>query len=354
MPPRLVAYRYVPPGVEMVIDNPDVEMGKVWNLWWNVKLSDDPEKWDSEIHLLNEMQAQLGELTAHQRLIRAQMAEFCRLHAIISEGIGILCEQIGTDVFSKPLKLGCGGRGLLDSLGYHDPQSVKEQEKEMLAQYALALRKWLARGCAQAPVESKVFGFLGQPTEAKENDVERLLQVIDGGGFSVAHLQKLAATLCEETQGQTILETRGRPLNCFHCEGCPDDSSAPRCPCCHAMILDAGLLCAGTRDEERSVLGEFSRFVQENVLACALALNSWLDGAPPKPLTSLTPARYVPEARALRFAARIHSLLGERNETKEWLAACLLKAITDNQRWHKTTELIDGFPDATSWFRRRG
>jgi hypothetical protein len=338
----------------MVIDNPDVEMGKVWNLWWNAKLSDDPEKWDSEIHLLNEMQTGLGELATDQRLIRAQMAEFCRLHPIINQSIDVLCEQIGTGYFSKPLKLGCEGRGLLDSLGYRDPQSLKEQDTEMLAQYDRALRKWLTQQPAQTPVESKVFGFLGQPTGAKGDCVERLVQSIDGGGFSLASLKKVAASICEETQGQAILETRGRPLNCFHCEGCPDDSSAPHCPCCHAMILDAGVLCAGTRDEERSVLGESSRFVQENVLACALALNSWLDGAPPKPVTSLTTARYLPEDRALRFAARIHSLLGEKNETKEWLAACLLKTITDNQRWHKTAELINDLPDATSWFRRRG
>lgn len=41
MTAKLVAYEYVPSGFEMVIDNKDVEMGKVWNLWHNVKLTDD-------------------------------------------------------------------------------------------------------------------------------------------------------------------------------------------------------------------------------------------------------------------------------------------------------------------------
>jgi hypothetical protein len=30
MSAKLLAYRYVPPGFEIVVDNPDVEMGKVW------------------------------------------------------------------------------------------------------------------------------------------------------------------------------------------------------------------------------------------------------------------------------------------------------------------------------------
>jgi hypothetical protein len=44
---KLVVYEYVPLGFEIVIDNKDVEMGKIWNLWHNVKLTDNPENWDS-------------------------------------------------------------------------------------------------------------------------------------------------------------------------------------------------------------------------------------------------------------------------------------------------------------------
>lgn len=350
MSAKLLAYRYVPPGFEIVIDNPDVEIGKVWNLWWNVKLSDDPESWDAEIHLLNEMQARLGKLTTDQRLIRAQMAEFCRFCPILSRSIDILCEEIGTGRFSKPLKMGCEGRGLLDALGFHDPQSLAEQRRAMLRGYARALRKWLEGGHARDPLESNVFGFLGHATAAKENYVQSLIQVVDSEGFSIASLKKLVASTCEEAQHRAISEIQGRPFNCFHCEGCPDEPSAPHCPCCHAMLLDAGLLCAGASGEARTMLDEFSRCIQEYVLAYALAINLWLQDAPPKPVTSWVTTRYVEANHAAELAANVYSSLGEKDKIKEWLAVCLLKTIKDNQRWHKTHELIDDLPEVTSWF----
>ena len=92
MSAKLVAYEYIPSGFETVIKSPDVEMGKIWNLWFNVKLTDDPESWDSEIKSINEMQDKLGELTLDQRLIRAQMAEFCRYHPLFPQSIDILCK----------------------------------------------------------------------------------------------------------------------------------------------------------------------------------------------------------------------------------------------------------------------
>ena len=51
----------------------------------------------------------------------------------------------------------------------------------------------------------------------------------------------------------------------------------------------------------------------------------------------------------MSIAQRVHSALGKKDEAKEWLAACLLKTVKNNQRWHKTTELIDSYPQATSW-----
>ncbi len=64
-----MTYEHVPLGFEIVINNTDVEMGKIWNLWHNVKLTDDPESWDPEIRLINEMQGRLDKLTVDQRLI---------------------------------------------------------------------------------------------------------------------------------------------------------------------------------------------------------------------------------------------------------------------------------------------
>jgi len=97
------------------------------------------------------------------------------------------------------------------------------------------------------------------------------------------------------------------------------------------------------------MLDEFRRFVEENILLYVVAINSWLKDEPPKPVTWLKNARYVSEEGASGILERVHSSLGEKDEVKEWLAACLLKTIKDNQRWHKRAELIDNFPRATSY-----
>jgi len=99
------------------------------------------------------------------------------------------------------------------------------------------------------------------------------------------------------------------------------------------------------------MLDEFRRFVEENILSYSAVINSWLKEEPLKHVTWLKNARYISQNNVLRIAERIHSSLGEKDETKEWLAACLLKTIKDNQRWHKRTELIDSFPKATTWLK---
>ncbi len=341
MSAKLVAYEYVPSGFEMVVENKQV---KAWNLWWNVKLTDDPEAWDSEIKSINEMQGKLGELASDQRLIRAQMAEFCREHPLFPQSIDILCEEIGDGRFSHPVKVGCEGRGLLDSLGHHDPKTLSDQWEETLGAYARSLRKWLVRGRVdwENPIESKVFHFLGQPADSKEAFVEKLISVLDSEGPSISSLKELVEDKCRESHGQSVFVTPGHPLSCFSCQdGCPER----RC-----MILDAGLLCAQIPGEKRSIVEQFRRFVEENVLAYAVAINSWLNEVPSKHVTSLITARYIAEDNALETPKRVYSSLGEKDEAKVWLTACLLKTIKDNQRWHRRTELIDDFPEATSWF----
>jgi len=347
MSAKLVAYEYVPSGFEMVINNPDVEMGKVWNLWWNVKLTDDPEAWDSEIKSINKMQAKLGKLTEDQRLIRAQMAEFCRLNPLFPESIDILCKEIGDGHFSKPVRMGCEGRGLLNSLGYNDPQSLNDQKKAVLTEYVVSLKKWLAQGLPERPIESKVSGFLGQSTNSKKVFVEELVSVIASEELSIFSLKKLSENECREALSK-FEALSFRPFNCFRCEG--SAAPTPNCQCSYAMILDAGLLCVGSFGEEKSMLDETRRFVEENILAYSSAINSWLKEAPQKPVTSLIDARYMTRDNALGLADRVHSYLGKKDEAKEWLTACLLKTVKDNQRWHKRTEMIDNFPEATSWF----
>ena len=345
---KLVAYEYVPLGFEIVINNTDVEMGKIWNLWHNVKLTDDPESWDSEINLINKLQGRLGKLTVDQRLIRAQMAEFCRVCPLFPRSIDILCEEIGDDRFSKPEKIGCEGRDLLDSLGYHDQASLNKQQKEILSEYVRSLKKWLRQGQPKASTESKVFDFLGQPTDSKVALVEKLVHIADSDEISVSSLMRLTEDVCKEKHKD--FQILGRPLNCFEC--LPNQGGVPKCQCCYSMLLDSGLLCAGTAGEIRLMVDEFRRFTEENILTYSAAINSWLREESPRPVTLLKDARYIKE-NGLEIAEKVHASLGEKDEAKTWLTACLLKTVKDNQRWHKITELIDSFPEATSWFRER-
>lgn len=353
MSAKLVSYEYVPLGFEMVINNKDVETGKIWNLWHNVKLTDDPESWDSEIILINKMQGRLGKLTVDQRLIRAQIAEFCRACPIFPRSIDILCEETGHERFSNPAKIGCEGRDLLDSLGYHGHGGLNEQVKEILMEHVKSLEKWLREGQAKTATEAKVFGFLGQLNHSKVTSVEKLVHIVNFGELSVSSFRKLTKDVCRESQKDSVNlaceRYRGRPFNCFEC--LPENVSMTNCHCCYSMFLDACLLCVGTSDEERSMLDEFRRFIEENVLLYSVAVNSWLKEEPLKHVTWLKNMRYISEDNALRIIERVHSSLGEKNKVKEWLVACLLKTIKDNQRWHKKTELIDSFPEATSWFK---
>jgi len=350
---KLIAYEHVPLGFEIVINNTDVEMGKIWNLWHNVKLTDDPENWDSEISLINEMQGRLGKLTVDQRLIRAQMAEFCRLCPFFPRSIDILCAEIGQDRFSNPVKIGCEGRDLLDTLGYHDQNSQDKQQREILTLHVKSLEKWLAKEQAETAIESKAFGFLGQPTHQKVSAIKKLVHIVNSVEPSVPSFRKLTEDVCKENQKDAVTVTceryRGRPFNCFEC--LPEGASTTKCQCCYSMFLDAFLLCVGTSGEERSMLDEFRRFVEENILVYSVAINSWSKEETVKRSRWVRNARYVSEDTATRISERIHSSLGDKNEVKEWLAACLLKTIKDNQRWHKRTELIDGFPEASSYFR---
>jgi hypothetical protein len=346
---KLVGYDHVPLGFEMVIGEPDTETGRVWSLWFNTRLSDDPEAWDEEIGFVNQLQKGLGELSTDHRLIRAQTAEFCRVHPFFPRSIEVLCEEIGGGRFSMATSMGCEGRGLLRTLGYSVPQSLNKERKDMLSAYLQSLRKWLALGDPIGSLESKVFGFLEQPADVKKRLVERLLSAIDPDAASVSHLKGVSEELCKETQGEAILEDAGRPLNCFGCDACKEGESGPVCGCCHGMLIDSVLLSVGSLGKEDSAFEKYGRFIQENILAYLLAINSWLLQMPAEPVTSVTTARYIGDDAARQLALRVHSSLGEKNEVKEWLAACLLKTVKDNQRWHKRAELADGFPRATSW-----
>lgn len=354
MSAKLVAYEHVPLGFEVMIDNTDVETGKIWNLWYNVRLTDDPQSWDSEIKSINKMQGMLGELSMDQRLIRAQMAEFCRLHPLLLQSIDILCKEIGDDRFSKPVKIGCEGRGLLDSLGYHDHKSLNEQQKEILTEYVKSLKKWLGQGQPKTAVESKILRFLGQPTDDKVAFVKKLVQIVEPEKPSLSSIRRLAKDMCSKTHKDfetvTCANYLGRPFNCFKCLS--DEVSIPKCQCCYSMFLDAGILCAGRLSKKRLMLDEFRRFIEENILVYSVAINSWLKEAPLSHFTWVKNMRYISKGSVVAIAEKVHSSLGEKDEVKKWLAVCLLKTIKGNQRWHRRAELIDNFPKATSYLKK--
>jgi len=199
---KFMPYEYVPTGFEMVIQDKEV---KAWSLWWNLRLTDDPEAWDDDVMRLNKLQRSLGELAASQRLIRAHMAQFCRHHPTFPKNVDILCKEIGDDELSTPVTLGCEDRGLLDALGYGDPQSPQEKRDEIFGAYGEALRKWLRHQPPETPADDKVFGILGRATDVKVAFAEELHTAIANDDPSMLSLKKLAGKAGEETDGESRL-----------------------------------------------------------------------------------------------------------------------------------------------------
>jgi hypothetical protein len=345
--------RHVPPGFEVIIGDNEICPGSavgIWNLWWNVQLSDDPEAWDGEVRALNEMQGGLGDLTDDQRLIRAQMAEFCRESPLFPESVVALCEEIGEGRFSSPLRLGCEGRKLLDSLGHSVPP---DQVPDLLENYARSLRRWIEEGVPRTPQGSKISGFLGPRTDVKEGLVAELLGQLESGSLSFSKLRVWSRGACSRGTVESDFDWKRRPFNCFECPGAKaEEGDLPGCTCCLTMIIDAALICQRGFGDLDSMLSELRRFREEYVLACASAINSWLEDVTPTPVTSLTEMRYVNEELATSLNERVWKSLGQTDDTKSWLVGCLLKTLKSNQRWHRREELIDGFPGATSWLSK--
>lgn len=170
-------------------------------------------------------------------------------------------------------------------------------------------------------IDTKVFDFLGEMTERKSPMIKELCDSIDPGDNKIISLMTLSEKFCNDAQGLSGL----RPFNCFKC--LQEDVDVPGCKCSYAMVIDdAALLSIGGAGKDA-----FKRNIEENVLAYCTAINSWLNDEPPNDAEK-----------------KVHASLGEKNRTKEWLAACLLKTLKDNQRWHEGQELIDKHPEAVS------
>lgn len=346
-----MSYEYVPPGFEMVIHD-DV---RAWNLWWNLKLSNDPQDWDNEVRLLNRLQKELRDLAPAQRLVRAHIASFCRYDPSFPESIDVLCQEIGQPASFRSVRVGCEGRGLLECLGHPDPERGEESRDRILSKYADALRKWdTQESDPQNVTEVKVFGLLGAATERKQAFVRQLLSAITSSKPSMLAIRQLAARQCRENGCQAVLGgKRPHPFDCvLHCDCVDWSAPVPRCRCCVSMVVDCALLSAGTSGDADDLLHDTYRFYEEYILAYALSINSWLSGTGGEEATWPERTRYLSGKQATGIARKIHVALGTADEAKRWLAGCLLKTITTNSRGSSWTELIDERPDATSWLRR--
>ena len=350
-----VPQEHVSPGFEILLANKELSPGSkggIWNLWWNVQLTDDPRAWDMEIRALNKIQRDLN-LSRDQRLIPYQIAEFCRISPLFPESIDIICEEIGVGKFSKSYAMGCEGRCLLEFLDLHNAKKKKEQINYIRQKYENALKRVHYNEIIDNPFDLKVRGFLGELTDTKRDLIANFLDQLESGR-PLSSIIKVSEETCRDTMGDAF-DTRVRPLQCFDCKGTAiGDDGFPICLCCHGSIVDAGLLCSEVYNGEQSINKECRRFQEEYVLAYALVLNSWLTKTEPEIVTSTIRCKYITENIAVEIPSIINSLLGERKDVKTWLVGCLLKTLIGNQRWHDRVELIDSFPRATSWLSAIG
>ncbi|MCP4645333.1 MAG: hypothetical protein GY851_33125 [bacterium] len=339
----LLPYDHVPPGFEMVIGNRDVEMGRVWNLWFNVTLSDDPRHWDGNIRAINAMQKRLDDLADGHRLIRAHMAEFCRDHSSFPNSLDRLCEEIGTSTVSDPPALGCEGRGLLESLGYHQEANVDRDVRAGLQAISVALQRWRDQQKPSTATDRQVSFLLGEYATTKDAFAERLIAVLGTDDDSIAPLRDLSWEQCQATGEQVLSEWR--PFKCFDCPG--SDEAHPICKCSYTMLARAGMLCANDSRPDGPPERLQQIFVQERVLVYASAVNAWLSDDRRRKRPPFPPMASVSKREAADIYRSVLRSLGEKEPAKVWLATCLLKTIVGSRRSRGSRELIDDFPELT-------
>lgn len=343
--------KYVPVGFEMLIENREV---KSWGLWWNIYLSDNPAQWDDEVHKLNAVQKQADELSEGQRLIRAHMAEFCRRQPLFPESVAILCREVGQGALesafpSGPAFFGCEGRGLLQSLGCHALDDMAQQWRDSLQGYRQALAAWCEGMPSVTPMEKRLSGFLGSQDLEIAERLQDVVAALEDETIIRKALRAACRQECVDSRGEELLKKAPHPFYCVDCDDWLSD--VPSCQCAPARLVDAALLAAGPRDEREEMGRLFQHFIQEYVLAYALAINAWLEDRTWEKEVWPRETHFASRDEAVAITEKVRSWLGAGDRTKEWLAGCLLKTISGNQRWHNYHELIDDVPQATSWLQ---
>ncbi|MBN2334810.1 hypothetical protein JXL21_04570 [Candidatus Bathyarchaeota archaeon] len=344
--PRLMEYPFVPPGFEMVLGEEQGEAGVApgsgggcWGMWFNVSLSDDPTAWDDEVERLNQLQKTLPSLSEDQRLVRAQMAEFCRYHPLFPGSVETIIRNVGAGRLMDASNIGCEGRRLLVTLGVHTEEALRDQGRRVALSTSDALRKALRGEKPDDPAEKKYHSLAGRLGDAERRSAGWLADVLARGMPEAASFREL----CEAhgRKHSDFDELEGRPYSCL---GCVEGSGQ----CCFTQQMEATLLCLSGGDAEARGR-RLNRFREEYVLAYCDAVNSWLGDRPPLNPWPDIEALYVGEDEATDIAQRVEASLGGKTPEKVWLAGCLLKTLKSNQRWRSRGELLDGFLGAASW-----
>ncbi|MFW9786075.1 MAG: hypothetical protein ACFFE2_03625 [Candidatus Thorarchaeota archaeon] len=348
VPPRLLSYHYVPAGFEIVINDMSMHTdrgGGIWNLWWNVQVSDDPGTWDNEIRALNTMQKESGHLTKNHRYVRIHIAEWCRNDDTFPTSLDILCAEIGNEKITTPWTLGCEGRGLRDSLGIHaSPDDRLEQRVFLFNSYQIAFKAWINQREPETLLEAKVRRYLGEVTREKIALVDLLRRQLIPTVSSTASLKEIYK---EKTQGISA-ESLSQCLDCGNCTDIESERIYPECSCCERFYIDS-LLLFQRFIEPNEIYREMFRFHQECLLGYMYAVNAWLIDEEPTLLTDVVTPVFLNQQLAEQIPKQVKRLLGIRTPVKEWLAGCLLKTLRGNRSWKTNHQMIDNYPEASSW-----
>ena len=131
---------------------------------------------------------------------------------------------------------------------------------------------------------------------------------------------------------------------------------------CGAMA--AGIVCVSllygrcSPEDDLTCVDELSyelhrRFQEEYIMAYVSAVNSWLEEKPVANILSKCSCKYLNDEIYEKIFEKVNASLGSQDPAKTWLAACLLKTLKSNQRWHDTHEVIDDFPETASWLMNK-
>lgn len=344
----LLPRQYVPPGFELALRHGEA---LCTSSWWNVWLSDDPAAWDGAVLRLNARQSALGALCDDLRLVRAHLAEFCPRHPRFPHSADLILAEIGAERPLYHVLLGCEGRGLLQSVGWHSDETIADGREDIRQMYAEALGRWLACEAGDSVGDVRVSGFLGAHSAGRAQVARELLALLGNSLPALATLAGVTRAICGRVIDlERLPKPAPFPFGCFGCAAVTNASGYEATGCNIGMLLDAALLCAGAEAGDVTTLSErHRRFRQEQVLAYAAAVNAWLTAEPALLFAWPSGTIFVDQERSLAVMRRVNELLGAHSPAKDWLAGCLLRTLVGNRSRPGRAELLDRYPQATGW-----